>query len=89
VENKNQLSKILLFVIAAGIWTLVLQNAGVISVEKKKVSIDGEVTVNGRVNATIGNTVDVNIGAINGKRNAFYDHSGDGNFNRLPVYTNN
>jgi hypothetical protein len=80
--------------IALGIWIIVLQNAGVIETKKEvkvlnTVDVQGNVDVEGSVNANVENTVDINVRAINGDENAFFDHGYDGNYNRLPVYTGN
>jgi hypothetical protein len=97
---ENQLNKsslnIILIVIAVGIWAIVLQNAGVIPTDQNvKVVNEIDANVRGSVDADVSgsvqidNTVDINIEAINGKTNAFYDHNYDGNYNRIPVYTGN
>ena len=92
MESKN--NKIILIVIACGIWAIVLQNMGIIP-SSKKVEVVNPVDVNGTV--YVGNTVevegsvdvgevDVNISKINGQT-SFYDHGGNGRYNRIPVYT--
>ena len=92
MENQtlNQSYKPILFVIAIGIWAIVLQNAGIIPTSQNvkvvnSVDVNGSVSVSGKVDANIENTIDINIKEINGKSNAFYDHN-DGNYNRIPVY---
>src|SRR5687767_6094842 len=79
--------------IAIGIWVIVLQNAGLI-VTKQKVYVEGgyiDTDINGIVDVSgsvsIDNQVDVNLDAINGKRNTFYDFGGNKNYVRIPVYT--
>lgn len=93
--SSNNFQNIILIIIAIGIWTIVLQNAGFISpttIEKENVravrvvnEIDAK--VRGSVDANIysGSTIDVNLQEINGKRNVFYDDNGNGNYHRLPV----
>lgn len=90
----NKSFNIIHILIALGIWTIVLQNAGVIETKKEvkvlnTVDVQGNVDVEGSVNANVENTVDINVRAINGDENAFFDHGYDGNYNRLPVYTGN
>ncbi len=70
-KTKNISLTVILSIIAVGIWAIVLQNAGVIPTNQNVIS----------------NTVDINISAINGHRNAFYDHGLNGVYNRIPVYT--
>lgn len=91
--KKMKLSlKAILIVIAVGIWAIVLQNAGLIPTHQNvrvvnTVDVDGYVRVDGSVN--VGNTVDINIAAINGHYNSFYDHAFNGVHDRIPVYTGN
>lgn len=98
MENQSKKSTLnfILIVIAVGIWAIVFQNAGIIPTNQNvKVVNEIDAKVRGSVDAEvsgsvqIGNTVDINIEAINGKSNAFYDHNYDGNHNRIPVYTGN
>jgi len=64
--------KIILVVIAVGIWAIVLQNTGLIPSEQKvyvsggyvTTDMDGTIEVSGSV--SVDNTVDVNIHEING-----------------------
>jgi hypothetical protein len=87
-QPKKSLQNIILSIIAIGIWAIFLQNAGVISTNQNvRVVNTIDADVSGSVE--IDNTVDINIEAINGKNNAFYDHNYDGNYNRIPVYTGN
>ena len=81
---ETKLLKATLIVIAVGIWAIVLQNAGVIPTTQD-VEVTNRVDVRGSMN--VDNTVGVNLRAINGKRNAFYDFNGNNNFVRIPVYT--
>lgn len=92
MESKN--NKIILIVIACGIWAIVLQNMGIIPTAQN-VEVVNSVDVGGTVD--VGNTVnvngyvdvgevDVNISKINGQT-SFYDHGGNGRYDRIPVYT--
>ena len=75
-----------------GIWALVLQNAGIIPTNQN-VRVTNQVDAYVRGTVDVDNTVDVtgyidvNLEAINGKSNAFYDFGGNKNFVRIPVYT--
>lgn len=90
---KNQISlKVLLFIIAGGIWMLVLQNFGLfkkISAQPvnvvNTVDVKGQVGVDGSVD--VGNTVDVNISEINGYDNVFFNNSSSDpdKYYRLPI----
>lgn len=93
-KSKNISLKAILIAIGAGIWVLVLQNAGIIpklvgtengtqTVYVTGGSIDADVS--GSV--SVDNEVDVNLSAINGKSNAFYDFGGNRNYVRIPVMT--
>jgi hypothetical protein len=87
----NKSVKSILITIGAGIWLLVLQNAGIIPkyIEKEeRVYVSGgsiDADVSGRV--SVDNTVDINIEAINGYSNAFYGPSKDGSYDAIHVYT--
>lgn len=86
-KSKNISLKAILITIGIGIWILVLQNAGIIPT-KQNVYVKGgniDADINGRV--SIVNQVDVNLDAINGKSNCFYDFGGNGNYVRIPVMT--
>lgn len=73
-QSKNTFSKILLGIIAIGIWVIVLQNAGIIPTSQnvKVINTVDTYTNGGNINAEISgtvnvsNTVDVNIHEING-----------------------
>ena len=72
-KTKNISLKAILLTIAVGIWAIVLQNAGVIPTNQNvkvvnTVDVNGSVRVSGEVDANVGNTVDINISAINGHR---------------------
>ncbi len=93
-QSKNISLKAILIAIGAGIWVLVLQNAGIIpklvgtengtqTVYVKGGNIDADVS--GSV--SVDNTVDINIEAVNGHTNAFYGPSKDGSYDALHVYT--
>ena len=65
--KKNISLKVILIVIAIGIWIIVFQNAGIIPTSQRVIvtnTVDAFSTVSGEVD--IENTVDVNIDAING-----------------------
>lgn len=91
MEKKNLSLKTILIVIGIGIWAIVLQNAGIIPTKQNVYVKGGYVSVGGSVD--VDNTVDVsgyldvNLEAINGKSNAFYDFGGNKNYVRIPVYT--
>lgn len=88
--------KVILSVIAMGIWVLVLQNFGAFKIESENsvqsvrvvnsVDVEGTVQVEGSVD--VDNTVDVNVAEINGY-SYFYDNNGNGKYHRIPVYTGN
>lgn len=89
-KSKDNSIKVLLIIIAVGIWAIVLQNAGVIPTNQNVYVNGGNVNVRGNVDADVSgsvfvdNTVDINIDKINGKGNAFYQDA-DGDFMVLPV----
>ena len=91
---KGSSTKIILISISIGIWVIALQNMGIIPTNQNvKVTNIVEADVSGNVD--IGNTVkvngyiDVNVAAINGNPNAFYDFNGNRNYVRIPVYLGN
>jgi hypothetical protein len=84
-KSKNISLKAILIAIGLGIWVMVLQNAGIIPTKQNVYVKGGYVDVSGSVD--IDNTVNVNLEAINGKSNAFYDFGGNKNYVRIPVYT--
>ena len=91
-KSKSISLKAILITIGVGIWVIVLQNAGVIPTSQK-VKVTNDVKVSGTVDidnvkntVNVSGDVDVNIKRINGKH-SFYDHNGDGNYNRIPVYS--
>lgn len=87
----------LLLIIGAGIWVLVLQNAGVIDSNQNvyvdggfiNADVEGSVDVENTVDVNVDNRVDVNLKAINGHEEAFYDHTYNhpNEYYRIPVYT--
>ena len=69
--------KAVLFVIAIGIWAIVLQNAGIIPTSQNvevtnRVSVTGDVDVSGSVN--VNNTVDINVSEVNGRAAKSYSN---------------
>lgn len=102
-KPKNLSLKAILIVIAFGIWAIVLQNAGIISTNQNvrvvntvdtyvnsgyiDADVSGSVDVDNTVD--VSGYLDVNLEAINGKSNAFYDFGGNKNYVRIPVYTAN
>ena len=90
-KSKNISLKAILIAIGVGIWVIVLQNAGVIPT-KQNVYVKGgyiDADIDGTVDVSVGNTVDINLSEINGKRNVFYDFGGNGEYVRIPVMTTN
>lgn len=91
-KSKNFSLKTILIIMTIGIWALVLQNAGIIPTNQN-VRVTNQVDAYVRGTVDVDNTVDVtgyidvNLEAINGKSNAFYDFGGNKNFVRIPVYT--
>lgn len=84
-KSKNISLKAILISIAIGIWVIVLQNAGVIPTSQNvKVVNSVDADVSGSV--SVDNTVDINIEAVNGNRNAFYGIKGS-NYDAIHVYT--
>jgi hypothetical protein len=103
INNNNKkenyvFRNVLLFFIAAGVWGMFMQNMGLFVpsddfTQKVRVvntvdtEVQGSVRVNGSV--SVDNTVGIDIKAINGYYNAFYDSGSkhSGKYYRLPVYT--
>lgn len=69
-------------VCAVGIWLLVIQNYFGNEDTAQRVYVVG-----GNIDANLNSTVDVNIEAVNGYRNAFYGPSTDGSYDAIHVYT--
>ena len=92
-KTKNISLKAILIVIAVGIWVIVLQNTGIIPTKQNVyvkggyivADVNGSVDVSGSV--SVDNTVDINIKAVNGFRNAFYGPSTNGDYDAIHVYT--
>ncbi len=91
----NKSFNIIHILISLGIWTLVLQNAGVLETNNG-VEVLNKVDVEGTVDANIENTVDINVSEINGDQNAFLDQDGEGEnksrwgnwekkYNKIPI----
>ena len=93
IKSRNISLKALLIVIAVGIWSIVLQNAGIIPTKQNVYVKGGYVSVRGDVDAdvsgsvSIDNEVDVNISSVNGHSNAFYGPNNDGSYDAIHVYT--
>jgi hypothetical protein len=95
MDTKSNSFRLLIIIIAIGIWIIVLQNAGLIPTNQTvyvkggyiDAGVNGTVNVKGTVD--VDNTIDVNLQKINGKSNVFYDHAGDGHYERIPVYPGN
>lgn len=88
----TKMIKFLLLFIALGIWVQVFQNFGFFGTKNVKVtggyvSVSGSVDIDRTIDVNVTNEVDVNLEAINGKRNAFYDFRGNQEYVRIPVYT--
>lgn len=67
-QPKKSLQNFILSVTAIGIWAIVLQNAGIIPTNQN-VSVVNTVDADVSGKIEVGNTVDIDIKAINGKRN--------------------
>ena len=90
METKSRIIslKAILIAIGIGIWILVLQNAGIIPTKQNVYVKGGYIDADVSGSVSVDNQVDVNLDAINGKSNAFYDFGGDKNYVRIPVMTN-
>jgi hypothetical protein len=69
IQTTYKLQRIIMLIIATGIWVMVLQNAGVIPTNQNvRVvnTVDTNADVTGTVSVSVDNTVDVNIHEING-----------------------
>jgi hypothetical protein len=64
---RNISLRAILFVIAIGTWTLVIQNSGIVPISHR-VTVENTVQTNAEVSGSVSveNTVDVNIHEING-----------------------
>ena len=85
---KDKSLKIILISIAVGIWAIVLQNTGLIPTNQN-VRVVNSIDAYVRGEVEVENTVDINISAINGNYNSFYDHNYNKVYDRIPVYTGN
>ncbi|WP_332736864.1 hypothetical protein [Flavihumibacter sp.] len=86
-KGKNISLKALLFAIGLGIWVIVLQNAGIIPTKQNVYVKGGKIDADVSGSVSIDNTVDINIEAVNGHKDAFYGPSKDGSYDALHVYT--
>lgn len=94
VKSDNSI-QILLITIALGIWAIVLQNTGLLPKNQNVIVVNEiEAKVRGDVDAavygtvSVDNMVDVNIDAINGHYDVFfnnYSRGEDDKYYRLPV----
>lgn len=94
-KGKNLSLKAILIAIGAGIWVLVLQNAGIIpKLVGAKNGIQTVYVTGGSIDAdvsgsvSVDNTVDINISEINGHRSVFFNNPRRGDKDKyyvLPV----
>lgn len=87
IKPTNMWLKLILIIIAVGIWGIFFQNAGLIPITKYSVYVKGgyiDADVSGSVD--VDNEVDINISSINGHDNAFYGPSRNGNYDAIHVY---
>ena len=85
-KSKNISLKVILIIMTIGIWSLVLQNAGIIPTKQNVYVKGGYIEADVRGSVDIDNTVDINIESVNGYNNAFYGHKG-GSYDAIHVYT--
>lgn len=93
METKSQSIslKVILIIMAVGIWAVVLQNAGIIPT-KQNVYVKGgyvNADINGTLDVNVENEVDVNVSSVNGHSDSFYGPSSNGNYDAIHVYTGN
>ena len=92
-KSKNISLKAILIIMTIGIWAVVLQNAGIIPTKQNVYVKGGYVNVSGSVDVDnsvdVSGYLDVNLSAINGKSNAFYDMGGNKNYVKIPTYNGN
>ena len=86
-KSKNISLKAILIIMTIGIWAVVFQNAGIIPTNQNVYVKGGYVNVDNTVD--VYGYLDVNLDAINGKSNAFYDFNGNKNYVRIPTYNGN
>lgn len=84
---KDKFLRIILSIIAAGIWMIGLQNSKVFDNRQDVYVRGGYINAGVSGSVSVDNTVDINIQEINGKNNVFYDNGYDKNYCRIPVYT--
>jgi len=89
MEINSRFIKLTLILIAAGIWVLIFQNAGIIpQVNPQRIAVDSALNVTGSVDVDntvfIKGSVDANIESINGY-NKFYKDPRTGEYYVLPV----
>ncbi len=89
MEINSRFIKFTLILIAAGIWVLVFQNAGIIpQVKPQRIAVDSALNVTGTVDVDntvfIKGSVDANIESINGY-SKFYKDPRTGEYYVLPV----
>jgi predicted nucleic acid-binding protein len=89
MEINSRFIKLTLILIAAGIWVLVFQNAGIIpQVKPQRIAVDSALNVTGSVDVDntvfIKGSVDANIESINGY-SKFYKDPRTGEYYVLPV----
>ena len=95
VKQENYiLRNALLLFIAAGVWGLFMQNMGLFVpsddyTQKVRVVNTVDTKVKNSVDVRVNNTVGIDIKAINGHYDAFYDSGSKhkGTYYRIPVYT--
>ena len=85
-RSNNWLNGILIS-IGIGVWTIVLQNAGILSTEHSVYVSGGYVDAEVEGTVSVDNTVDINIEEVNGYSNAFYGPGKSGTYDALHVYT--
>lgn len=92
-KSKSISLKTILVIMTIGIWAVVLQNAGLIPTNQNVYVNGGNIDVSGSVDVDnsveVSGYLDVNLEAINGKSNAFYDSNGNKNYVRIPTYNGN
>jgi len=89
MELNTRFIKVTLVVIAAGIWVLIFQNAGIIpQVSPHRITVDSALRVTGSVDVDntvfIKGSVDANIESINGY-SKFYKDPRTGEYYVIPV----
>ncbi len=93
MENKRVVKinidiKLVLIVIAIGIWVIVLQNAGVLPTKQKVYVAGGYIDADVTNKVDVSGYVDVNIEAINGHHDVFFNNPKNNDYDKyyvLPV----